>query len=73
MTEYQEIKQILTEHNVLDKSVDEVVVLGTDVYQDIFSYYMNTGDMPYNVAKGHYGNSDEWIADKIYELKILKD
>jgi hypothetical protein len=53
--------------------MEEVVEYGTELYQDLCSYYMNNGDMPYKVAKGHHGNPDEWVADKLYESGLIKD
>jgi hypothetical protein len=44
--------------------MEEVVEYGTELYQDLCSYYMNNGDMPYKVA---IMDPDEWVADKLYE------
>jgi hypothetical protein len=72
-TQNKELKEILNKHNALNKTMDEVVELGTELYQDLFSYYMDSGDMPYNIIKGHDGNQDEWIADRLYESGLIKD
>ena len=72
-TEQDELKEILIKHNALNKSIEEVVELNTDLYYDLFSYYMDTGDMPYDVMKGHYGNPDEWVMDQIEKLELVRN
>jgi hypothetical protein len=72
-TQNEELKEILIKHNALNKTMEEVVEYGTELYQDLCSYYMNNGEMPYKVAKGHHGNPDEWVADKLYESGLIKD
>ena len=75
ITETGEVKKILIKHNALNKTMEEIYQIDTDtdLYQDLFSYYMNSGDMPYDVMKGHYGNPEEWVMNQVERLKLLKD
>ena len=39
------------------------------VFDKLFNYYMDTGEMPYGVAKARTATPDEWIADRWFELE----
>ena len=34
---------------------------------------MESGEMPYGVMKARTGMPDEWIADRLYDLKLIKE
>ena len=75
-TEYDEVKEILIKHDVdLDRDIDymmETIVYGEPLFQELFEYFI--GDMPYDVAKGRADlMSDEWIADRLYDMKLIKE
>ena len=38
-----------------------------DLYEDLYSYYSNNGEMPYGVAKGRDGDPGEWIGDRLQQ------
>ena len=69
-TEYDEVKTILDKHDV--SSIDDIEY-GSEVYEDLFGYYMDSGEMPYGVMKARTGMPDEWIVDRIYDLGLLND
>jgi hypothetical protein len=46
------------------KSFEESNDLDHDLYEALFDYYMDKGEIPYGVAKGRTGDPYEWISDK---------
>ena len=77
-TEYEEVKAILVKHGVdLDGDVEkfmDTIVYGADepLFMELFDYFI--GEMPYDVAKGRADvMSDEWIADRIQEIGLIKE
>jgi len=76
-TEYEEVKAILVKHDVdLDGDIEylmETIIYGEPLYEELFGYYMNSGEMPYDVMKGRADvMSDEWIVDRIQEIGLIK-
>ena len=72
--EYDEVKEILIKHDALDLDLDGIVDTGTELYEDLFGYYMESGEMPYDVMKARADvMPDEWIADRLYDLKLIKE
>ena len=67
--EKDEVKIILDKHDV--KSIDDIE-LGSEVYEELFAYYMDSGEMPYGVMKARTGMPDEWIADRLDDLGLLE-
>ena len=39
--------------------------LDNDLYDALFDYYLNTGDIPYGVAKARTGDPYEWVAQNL--------
>ena len=75
-TEYDEVKEILIRHMgplALDANLDDLVDMGTELYDELLSYYMESGEMPYGVAKARTGMPDEWIAERLYDLGLVKE
>ena len=72
-SEYDEIKQILTKHDALGMDLDQMVEYGEPLYEALFDYYMHSGEMPYGVMKARIGDPDVWIADRLYELGLIKE
>ena len=70
MSEYDAVKKILDANEVTD--LDQIEY-GSEVYEDLFGYYMESGEMPYGVQKARTGMPDEWIVDRIYDLGVLLD
>ena len=68
-SEYSEVKAILDKHSI--KSSDDVE-LGSAVYDELFDYFANSGEMPYGVMKARTGMPDEWIADRLDDLGLVE-
>ena len=69
-TEYEEVRDILANNDVTDA---DQIEYGSEVYEELFGYYMDSGEMPYGVMKARTGMPDEWIIDRIFDLDLLKD
>ena len=70
MSEYDEVKQILDRHGIT--SVDDIGY-GDECYDDLYDYYVNSGEMPYGVMKARTGMPDEWIVDRVIELGLCEE
>ena len=68
--EHNEVKQILDKHNV--KSIDEIEV-GEPVYESLYDYYVDSGEMPYGTMKARDGDPCEWITYKVADLGIIEE
>jgi hypothetical protein len=69
-TERDDVKKILDRHSITNV---EDLEYDSDVYHELFDYFSNSGEMPYGVMKARTGMPDEWIADRIDDLKILPE
>ena len=69
-SERDEVKAILDKYGI--KSSDDIE-LGSDVYDELFGYYMDSGEMPYGVMKARTGMPDEWIADRLDDLGLVEN
>ena len=67
-SEYDEVKAILTYVTDLDQ-----IEYGSEVYEDLYDYYANSGEMPYGVMKAREGTPDEWIIDRLIDLGFDKE
>jgi hypothetical protein len=70
ISEYEAVKKILDQNDITDA---DQIEYGSEVFEELMDYYMNSGDMPYGVMKARTGMPDEWIIDRIFELDLLKD
>ena len=68
--EHNEVKQILDQHNA--KSIDEIEV-GEPVYESLYDYYVDSGEMPYGTMKARDGDPCEWICYRVEDLGILEE
>ena len=68
-SERDEVKSILDKHGI--KNSDDIEY-GSDVYDELFNYFANSGEMPYGVMKARTGMPDEWIADRIDDLGLFE-
>ena len=68
-TEEDEVKQILNKYDVTDI---EEIEYASPVYDELFDYFSNSGEMPYGVMKARDGMPDEWIVDRILDLGLLE-
>lgn len=46
----------------------ETGTLDDDLYDDLYDYYSNNGEMPYGIAKARSGDPYTWVADKFDEF-----
>jgi len=70
MSEYDEVKKILDMNGVTN--LDQIEY-GSEVYEDLYDYFANSGEMPYGVMKARTGMPDEWIVDRVDDLGVLLD
>ena len=70
ISEYDEVKKILDANEVTD--LDQIEY-GSEVYEDLYNYFANSGEMPYGVMKARTGMPDEWIIDKLIDLGFDKE
>ena len=71
ISEYDEVKAILIKHDVTEL---EQIEYASEVFEDLYGYYMDSGEMPYDVAKARADvMPDEWIADRLYDMKLIKE
>jgi hypothetical protein len=69
-SEYNEVKKILGKNDVTEL---EQIEYGSEVYEDLYDYYANSGEMPYGVMKAREGTPDEWIYDRLCDLGFDKE
>jgi|TARA_R110000823_G_scaffold240946_1_gene365729 hypothetical protein len=69
-TEYDQVKAILKRHNSLDMDIDDLD-MGGELYDDLYTYFQ--ADMPYGIQKARTGMPDEWIAERLIDLKLVSD
>ena len=69
-SEYDEVKAILANNDVTD--LDQIEY-GSEVYEDLYNYFADSGEMPYGVMKARTGMPDEWIVDRVFEMGLIKE
>ena len=69
-SEQSDVKAILDKHNIT--SVDDIEY-GSKAYEELFSYYMDSGEMPYGTMKARDGDPDQWIADRVSDLGLVNE
>jgi hypothetical protein len=47
------------------KQFEQTGDLDNDLYEALFDYYMDSGEMPYGVAKARTGDPYDWITDRL--------
>ena len=66
-----DVKAILDKHGI--KSTYDIEY-GSDAFSDLFDYFSSDPDeMPYGVQKARTGMPDEWIANRLIDLGLLKE
>ena len=43
------------------------------MYDDLYEYFVNEGEMPYGIQKGRTGDPCEWIILRLEEMGALKE
>ena len=69
-SEYDEVKKILDTNEVTH--LDQLAY-GSEVHEDLYNYFANSGEMPYGVMKARTGMPDEWIYDRLCDLGFDKE
>ena len=69
-SEYDEVKKILDANEVTD--LDQIEY-GSEVYEDLYNYFANSGEMPYGIMKARTGDPDVWIVDRVFEMGLIKE
>ena len=68
--EDEEIKAIMMKHPEEAKKLKATgdIDSGSDLYMDLYSYYLDSGEMPYGTAKARDGDPVEWIMDRLDDV-----
>ena len=69
-SEYEAVKKILDRHEITD--VDDIGY-SDECYDDLYEYYVSSGEMPYGVMKARTGMPDEWIIERVIDLGIIEE
>lgn len=69
-SEFHDIKNILDRYEI---TTVEDIEYGSEVYEELFDYYANSGEMPYGIMKARDGDPDVWICDRVYDLGIVDE
>jgi hypothetical protein len=71
--EADEVQDILAKHPkaaaALKQGAD--IMDHDDLYDDLYSYFADSGDMPYGTQKARDGDPYEWVHDKLDSLGLL--
>lgn len=66
----QTVKQILRRHNI--RSMDDLELsrnsYGSQLFEDLYNYYLFSGDMPYGIAKARTGDPFEWVYQRAADI-----
>jgi hypothetical protein len=72
-TQKGEVQSILAKHPkaaaALKQGAD--IMDFDDLYDDLYSYFADSGDMPYGIQKAREGDPYEWVQDTLDELGLL--
>jgi hypothetical protein len=71
--EYTRVKEILASHGALDRDLDGLADMGSQLYDDLFDYYMASSDMPYGTIKARDGDPDVWIGERLCHLGLARE
>tara|TARA_B100001250_G_scaffold304836_1_gene266719 strand:+ start:1412 stop:2389 length:978 start_codon:yes stop_codon:yes gene_type:complete len=72
--EDEEIKAIMMKH---PQDVAKMKQMGdidtnSELYMELYSYYSNSGEMPYGTQKARDGDPVEWIMDRLDDLGLIE-
>ena len=66
LPEYDIVKEILIKHNCLNSSIEDLD--DPILMEDLYEHFQE--DMPYGTQKARDGDPDEYIYDKLEDLKL---
>ena len=72
--EKEEVQQILNKYRAdFDKvKAGDSLMDQKNLYSELFSYYMDSGEMPYGTMKARDGDPEEWILDRLEDMGLLE-
>jgi len=72
--EKEEVQQILNKYRAdFDKvKAGDSLMNQKNLYSELFSYYMDSGEMPYGTMKARDGDPEEWILDRLEDMGLLE-
>ena len=72
--EDEEIKAIMMKHpqDVARMKRDGDINSASGLYTALYRYYLDSGEMPYGVAKAREGDPVEWIMDRLDDLGLME-
>ena len=73
--EDSDIDAILAKHPEEWKQAkaDGGIEYGNDLYQDLFDYFADSGEMPYGTMKARDGDPDQWIQNELESMGYFDD
>ena len=66
LSEYETVKAILIKHGVLHKEIEDLD--DPKLMEDLYGYFQD--QMPYGTQKARDGDPDEFIYDKLEDLRL---
>lgn len=73
MVESDTLNHILNRFKFEINKFENTGELDNDLYDELFDYYSDLGEIPYGIAKARSGDPYQWIANKLDELLSEKD
>ena len=72
--EKEEVQQILNKYRAdFDKvKAGDSLMNQKNLYSELFSYYMDSGEMPYGTMKARDGDPEEWILDRLEDMGLME-
>jgi len=63
------ITDIFAKHPLALATFVDEGIFEEEFYNDLFDYFVFTSqEMPYDIAKGRFGDPDQWIADELHVI-----
>lgn len=63
------LEQLFTKHEAELKAFDQGL-MSENLYQDFYNYYLDSGQMPYGVAKARTDDPWNWVGAQVEQLTI---
>ena len=63
------VERILAKHNVFTfHDLDETFKHNSPLVEELYNYFLESGEMPYGVAKARTGDPLTWMFDRVAPL-----
>ena len=66
MTNVDAVKKIIGSDSITENEFD-------NVFEDLYNYFLNSGEMPYGVAKARTGDPMNWVFEQLDGMGLIKD